>query len=246
MTKPCVLITRAAEDAGKFSRMLEQRGYETFAEPMLTLHPAPGGIMLIEQINVRRTQGIIITSRHGLQALTPHSYLHHIPVFAIGDADTYDAMQRGFAQITIVRDVQALFRAVMTECARDGGALLYVRGKFITHDLSKLFKRQGFNLEELVVYDMRAVEKFSDRLKNRLTKGEIHTATFLSVRTAETFMQIAEAAGLADTLKNINAAVFSDNIAKAAKPEKWRRVAVCAEPNLPSLFAEVDKLMAAD
>ncbi len=244
--KKCVFITRPAEDAGNLSRTFEQRGYETFCEPMLSLRTAPASTMLLEQINVRKTQALIITSRHAMAALQAYSFLHDLQLFAIGDADTYSAMKRNFGRMVVVRDVQALFRSIMTDCSPEGGPLIYIRGSFVTHDLSRMFKRQGFTVEEIVAYDMRALEKFSTRLTTRLEKGELHIATFLSARTAEVFVGLAEAAGFEGKLAAMKAAVFSGNIAKACKPEKWKAIGICEQPNIPSLLAEVDKLAAAD
>lgn len=245
MSAPRILITRPADDAAHLAKLLALRGYDSFIEPLLHFAPIPGSGMLLEHVQAGGLQAVVVTSRHAVYALKNYPTLHELPLYAVGTPSTYDQMPLGFRRITYADNVQQLIRKLMAECTPQDGGILYVRGRHITHHLSKTLQRQGYALEEIIVYAMHAAGALSPELLAALESGALHTATFLSARTAETFMQLLRATPQWPSLSQVNAAAFSDTVAQALAGGHWKHIAVCAKPTVAALLDEVDKLAAA-
>lgn len=238
-----VLVTRPADDAAHFAALLEARGYAALCAPMLHVHPVPQTEEAVAQALEIRPQAIIVTSRYALAAL--RGVPKTLPLLAVGEQTAVQARRLGFTDTMHAPTASVLVDAIAARCQPMHGPLLYVRGRDVAFPLAAALSQHGFTVEEVTVYAMEPTEEISVKLTQALAEHTLHCATFFSARTAGAFTALLRNSPHRSTLAPVDAVGLSEPVGGALAALPWRRIIVSAEPTLPALLAEVDKLAAA-
>ncbi len=218
MSAPRLLITRPEADARRFAEQLEHAGYRHFIEPLLNIAALPW------TPPTERMHGIILTSRHALEALTAHPALYALPRFMVGD---------------YAPDVDSLITKLITHTPPT--PLLYLRGRTITRDITSALAAHGTHVEERIVYTADAASALSLPLCHALQSNHLTAATFFSARTADIFSHLIHVANLQLTLRTLDAFTLSAPIARHLGALPWRSIITSDAPTLSSLRESIDK-----
>ncbi len=220
-----VLITRPREDALPLARELAEIGVDSLIEPLISIDyldvPPP----------LAGVQALLMTSANGVRAFARLGNKRTLPLFAVGDATARTAAERNFENIfSAAGDVAALAELVTAKCDPGGGELLHVAASRVAGDLSGRLAAAGFKYRRAVLYAARKSESLTAAAQDALRAGDLAGVVLYSPRTARTFGELVRAAGLEETLANIEAFCLSAAVADAASGLVWRKLAVARHP----------------
>ncbi len=232
-----LLITRPRDDAEPLARVLRDRGIEPIMEPLLTIEVLPGPPLDLDGV-----QAILVTSANGVRALAARDGRRHLPMFAVGDASARAAAEAGFAKVeSAAGDVDALARLVTRTLKPGGGALVHVAGSTVAGDLSGHLSEAGFACRREVLYRAQKAESLSAATVAALNAGAMHGVVLYSPRTAGTFCQLIDRAGLAESCRDLKAFCLSPAVAAKAEAVAWREILVAARPDQAALLDLIDR-----
>ena len=234
--RPCVLVTRPRPDADALVQALAGRGVDTVAAPLLEIvlqdGPAP---------DLVGVQALLVTSANGVRAFAARSALRIHPLFAVGDATAAAARAAGFRDVKSaggnVGDLAALAIRQLDPMAGD---LLHVAGTDVAGDLAGELAAAGFTLRRAVLYATHAATAMPEAAATALRAGQIDAVLFFSPRTADSFVTLAQDAGLGDACRRVGAICLSDAVATSARSLPWREIAVADAPTQAALLAALD------
>lgn len=239
---PLVLVTRPEPEAHAFAALLAVKGLQSLIAPMLRIIPSEEAPQALAALDAEALQGVIVTSRHSVAALSSASSLHRLPLYAVGESTAALARQAGFESVAFAHDSRALLRLIRRAAWNQaGGAWLYARGHDISFDMKDALEKNGYKVEEVECYRAEAVERFPAALADALRQGGISIASFLSARTAQVFMRLAAAERLENELRAVSCACLSPAVAEAAGGG-WKQTVTASSPTLHSLAESIDKL----
>lgn len=235
-----VLVTRPIKDAKPLVAALEARGHEVLVEPMLTITPVVGAK---DRLDLNNVQALLFTSANGLRAFAGLSDERALPVFTVGDTSATAARSAGFARVTSANgDVADLTRLVIAQVTPEVGLLFHAAASKLAGDLQGGLEAAGFTLRRAVLYDAVPVHEISPRLRRVLVENQLDAATFFSPRTAETFVQLIETAGLEGACVRLSALCLSTTVASSLAALPWDKTLVAARPDQDALLASLDTL----
>jgi len=237
-----LLVTRPRPDAERLAAVLEARGHEAVIEPLLRIEP-------ISSVDIpqRPYQAVLLTSASAVRILAGDPALDRLrglPVLAVGDATADEAAAAGFATVLSAGGaVGDLERLVRRELAPSGGPLLHVSGRVIAGDLAGMLAPDGYEIVRVVAYDALAAEELSQAVREDLAAGRIDGVLLLSPRTARTWANLVEAAGLVAAARRLFHYCLSQAVSEALAPlvdAGAPQVRIADTPDMASLLSLID------
>ena len=242
MTKT-VVITRAKGDETTLTEALQERGLRTIHEALTEIFLNHTVRHELEEAVLREPDAVIATSRHGVRALATLTDLRDAPVLCVGEATCDTALSAGFTRAVLAGGTVDDLLAYLADAYDSDARFLYVSAKHVRHDLEQLLQGYGMQVQRVVAYEAVAAEALSDTLAEQLKRGQIDAATFLSRRSAETFIKLLAKTGSRDALPGLTAFALSETIAEPLRALPWQSVHVAAKPTLASLADCVDNTL---
>jgi uroporphyrinogen-III synthase len=230
-----VLVTRPREEAEALALRLDPLGYEAIIEPMIE-------VRFLDQVAVDAAgaQAVVFTSANGVRALKVarggNSFPRTLPAFAVGGTTAAAARAAGFHEVIEGQGaVEALARLIVARCPPSAGAVVHISGSVVARDLAALLAPSGIRLIRAVLYESVQAKALRPETRARLAAGEIAAALFFSPRTAQTFVNLVEGAGLAASIGSVVAIALSPAVADALRLP-FARVATAARPTTDALL----------
>lgn len=221
-----ILITRPREDAAALAEKLKARGHEVLVEPMLEIRFAQGA-----KVDLTGVQAVLFTSANGVRAFAVAETRRDLPAFCVGDTTAAAARAAGFTQIeSAAGNVEALANLVLQKLKPAGGALLHASASVAAGDLAGLLKRDGFETRRAVLYSAEPATALSPTTAAALKARQVDMVIFFSARTAETFVRLVRAAGLAGSLSKTVALGLSAQVNEAAIGLPWAMMEAARQP----------------
>jgi len=185
-----LLVTRPLPDGERTAGVLRARGHEVLMAPMLRMESLDGAFA------DQPYAGVVMTSANAARAIAGHprrAALASLPAFAVGRHTVEAARAAGFREVRSAdgdrHDLAALLRG-----RADRRPLLYLAGEHRSGSLD------AGDAPVLTVAAYRAVkaERFPAAVANALGAGALEGVLHFSRRTAEAYLDCAQAAGLLD------------------------------------------------
>lgn len=222
-----VLITRPEEDCHAMSTQLQA---PFVCEPMLMIHPLLKTLPLKPSIT-----DLIITSPRIFDIIENIQDYKTKPVWCVGEITAEKAKKKGFESIYVAeRSAQDLLEKIVQESHRDKSFFLHLRGDKVHVDVASALNHVGFHAEQIIVYEAKAVQEFSPRVKTLIKDHLISLIPFYSQRTAEVFVDLVKRtfnqSEIDSLFKNMIALVHSESVAQKTKDLPWKNVVI--SPNL--------------
>jgi uroporphyrinogen-III synthase len=235
MTDKTLLITRPKGDEKIMTDLLHQQGYRVIHEPLTDIFLRHTERLTIEQALLDDPDVVLITSRHGVQALSLLTEMRDMFLLCVGTATTDAASSLGFTRVEIAgKTVQHMIDYIFASYD-PGTRFLYPSGEHVRVELDHVLAAQDMDVRRIAIYEAIAATQLSDTLVEQLRRAQIDGVTFLSQRTAAIFTSLLDKAGVQDTAKNLDAFCMSDGVAAALTPGAWRGVYAADEPVLASM-----------
>ena len=226
------LITRPSEDSTAIAERLEALGIEPVIEPLMTVEP-----MADVEVDLDGVQAILLTSRNGARAITGATDRRDVPVYAVGDSTAELAREAGFETVESAGgDSEALAMLVRERLEPKDGALLHAAGAAVAGDLAGVLAGDGFDVRRQELYATKPVAALSVATSGMLSDGGIDLVLFFSPRTAQTFVDLVNQAGLDKASADMTAVCLSRAVARSVGALQWREVQVAERPNMRAMI----------
>jgi uroporphyrinogen-III synthase len=224
-----LLVTRPGEDAAALIALLEVRGHQPVAAPVMAIRPIPGAT-----VDLKGVQALLVTSRNGVRALTAATDARALPVLAVGAGSAAAARAAGFAAVASAEgDVAALARLVKQRLRPEAGLLLHACGSVQAGDLAGMLAAAGYGLRRAVLYEARPLARLSAEAEAFLRGKTRGGVLFYSPRTVQLFGALAE--GFPLTAQT--AYCLSEAVAETARRLGFGGIAVAARPEQEALLS---------
>lgn len=242
--KKTIAITRPSADKDALTGLLQRRGYSVVREPLTHISLRRGMRDDLARAVSSNPDAVIVTSKHGVQALATLSLWRDPVLICVGAATERTAQALGFHRTFNAGGTAQQIIEHIAYAYDEGARFLYVSAEHTRMDLAKALTRQGMLVERLVLYEAAAAKHFSDIFAARIEQNKLHAVTFLSQRAAQVFMALAEEFKLTNCLGDVHACALSKAVAKPLKKSLWKSVRVAREPTLMALADCVDATVA--
>jgi uroporphyrinogen-III synthase len=226
-----ILITRPEPGASETASRVAAMGLIPIVAPFLEIRRATSGLP-----SPPKVAAVLLASGNAVASL-PDCY-RAIPILAVGGATALRARQTGFANvISADGDAASLAALARARINPSNGALLLACGRGQSLALAADLRASGFRVARRVVYAAEPVPRLPSVARAALTSGQARIVLFFSAETARCFVRLVQTAGLAGTLKSLEAITIGGPVAVALKPEYWARVRVAGKPVQDEMLA---------
>lgn len=235
-----VLLTRPEPESAALAERLKQDGIDSVTAPLLEIVPCDPGPL---PVPIEDVQALLVTSANAAARLPSVTDRRDLRVLCVGEATAEAVRAQGFAAVDsadgAIEELTALALGTLDPKA---GPVLHLAGETVAGDLAGMLRLAGFEAHRLVVYEARPAKALAPRAVAELKRGRLDAVLFFSPRTAETFVRLVNAAGLAEKLGDVAAVAISDKAADACRTLPWRDIIVAASPDLPGMLAALAQM----
>jgi uroporphyrinogen-III synthase len=248
LSNKTIVITRPLGDEGELRDALQENWHHVICEPLTEIILNHTTRFEVAQALTADPDAVIITSSHGVRALSLLSEERDVFLLCVGEKTADIAADLGFARISLAgENVDGLIDYI-TSSYDDDARFLYISGEHISVDLGEVLAVSGMQVQRVVVYEAVAAEMLSDTLVEQLKRGQIDAISFFSKRAVEIFLELAQKSNVQNSLSKIDAFCLSENIAQIAKQAEesiiWRNVYTARKATLASLLNCIDNAYA--
>ncbi|MGL4729824.1 MAG: uroporphyrinogen-III synthase, partial [Bosea sp. (in: a-proteobacteria)] len=227
-----VLVLRPEPDATRTAQKLAKRGWRPIIAPLFVV--ADTG----ESLPHGPFDALVVTSAHGAARLGSADFasLKRLPVFAVGAQTARVAAELGFKEIRIADgDRHSLVELIVASLPPDA-RLLAALGRDRHEDWINDLKRRGHDVALWTAYEAKTVTQLPEAAASAL-KEEAHLAALhFSQRGAETFLALADEAGLGEQARATRNIAMSAEVAASLVAAGVIRLGVAHEPTLPAML----------
>jgi uroporphyrinogen-III synthase len=223
LTRPLLLLTRPAEEAGRTAAAAEAAGFEAISVPLLAIVP------LAFEVPEAAPEAILFTSARAPRLVAARAPgLLAVPAYAVGARTGEEAVEAGFR---LAGTGESDGSAILTSMAHAGiRRVLHAAGEAT----APLHVPPGVQLVRVVVYSANRVPALPAPAQTALADGRVHATLLFSARTARHFRDLVTGAGLDPA--QLRLVALSRAVAEAAG-EGWAAVAVADRPDLAGALA---------
>jgi uroporphyrinogen-III synthase len=226
-----VLVTRPAPDAALSVAAVERLGFRALAAP-------------VQRVRLRRgatlpaAAALLLTSRNAVRAVAGQRRLRGLPAFCVGDATAALAREAGFVRVVSADgDADALADLVAARLDAAGGPLLLPTTEHAGARLCAALRARGFRIHRRVVYRMLRQPGLPAAAHAALAEGRVSHVLFHAAGAAAAFCSLLRTAGLAETVRKVEACALSAAAAKPLGTLPWRKTSWPARPNEAAMLA---------
>jgi uroporphyrinogen-III synthase len=223
LSRPLLLLTRPAEEAGRTAEAAEAAGFSTLVAPLLEIvalpFVVPAGDFDSLLFTSARAPALVSAAAPALRALPSH---------AVGARTAEEAVACGF-RLGLVGETDG--SAILAEMAAAGARrVLHLAGEAT----APLDVPAGLELLRVPVYAAQRVAALPDAALAALRTGDVFATLLFSARTARHFRRLVEEAGL--DMGSLRIVALSAAVAEGAGAG-WEAVAVAGRPDLAGTLA---------
>ena len=202
-----VLVTRAREQAGTFTKLIEERGGLSVEIPLISFDPRNE---LLETVLLEQFSWVLFTSANGVRFFFQQTVLPpHVKVGAVG-SKTAKALKKHGVQIDLLPQdfmAEGLVESI-SHYANPGEKILLPRGNLGREELPGQLSDLGFDVTDLPIYETVIPKDSGAALKKVMKDHAVDVITFTSSSTVHHFIQLLQAENLKDELKGITIVVI--------------------------------------
>ncbi|MBV1837883.1 uroporphyrinogen-III synthase [Acetobacter estunensis] len=225
--KPGVLIVRPEPGLSETMEAVRTLGWEPFAASSLHIEPR----FVPQQPGVAAA---LVTSSQSLPALE-QAVAHDLPIFAVGDATSRRARERGFTHVESAggdaSDLAALVRARLTP---ESGTLLLLSGKGHGATLAAELRKNGFRIRRRVAYASRPLRALPPSVLRAWQQREISLVLSFSAGSARTLCRALRGANC--VMRNMPAIAISAATARVLEHNGFHPIRTAAHPDAANML----------
>lgn len=228
---PVVLVTRPAPDAALSLAALARLGHAGLAAPVQRVHLRRDAVL-------PPASALLLTSRNAVRAIAGQRQLHALPAFCVGDATAALAREAGFTRaVSADGDAAALAELVAARVDPAAGPLLLPTTQRAGNRLAQALRGHGFRVQRRVVYRLSRLGALPAAARAALVGGRVSHVLFHAAGAAAAFCSLLQGAGLAETVRSVEACALSAAAAEPLGTLPWRKTSWPARPNEAAMLA---------
>jgi uroporphyrinogen-III synthase len=233
-----VLVLRPEPDASRTAAKLAAQGFEPIIAPLFVVADAgeapPSGPF----------DAALVTSAHGAERLREGAALA-LPVFAIGAQTARVAAEAGFSEIHIADGDRHSLVELVAGALPEGASLIAALGRDRHEDWIGELTRRGYRVAIWTAYEAKAVATLPAAARAVLESdgpvlGGLSILHF-SQRGADTFLNLADAAGLGNEARAARHVAISAEVAATLVAAGAGDVAIAQEPTQGAVLASLSQ-----
>jgi uroporphyrinogen-III synthase len=213
--------------------MLRARGHDVLMAPLLYIE------VLAVELGAAAWGAVAITSVNAVRALERHPRLPELaglPLFVVGRRTAEVARTAGFGNVMSADGNESdLARLIAARVAPDDAPLLYLAGEDRAGDLAVDLAAHGLRVQVAVVYRAAKAERFALAAEAALAAGEIDGVLHYSRRSAQAYIDCAQAAEMLDRALQPCHCCLSAQVAKPLLAAGAADIRVAARPDEAAL-----------
>lgn len=246
-----ILVTRAAQQAGKLSNGLRDLGATPVEVPVLEIAP-PASYESLDKtlLEIARYDWIIFTSANTVSALKtrgdaiglPPELLSTAKVAAVGTATASAAREAGW-RVTLIPDsyvAEGLAASLRNECVQ-GKRILLARAEVARDVIPDALRAAGAVLDVVDAYRNVIPESAPGQLRRALAEG-LNAATFTSSSSVTHLADVARKANVGFPFPGVPAVSIGRVTSGTLRAAGWEPAAEADPHDIPGLIAAVEKL----
>jgi uroporphyrinogen III methyltransferase / synthase len=243
-----VLVPRAREQAGVFSRLLRERGAEPLEVPTIAIRPLESTADLDQAVG-RLAAGaydwVVLTSVNGVASVRARAEalghgaaaLSRARVAVIGPAT--EAALRALGVRADLVPSSATSAALGEAFPPGSGRVLLARADIATPELGRVLRAKGYRADDVAAYRTVPLRRLDEDARQRLDGGEVDWVAFTASSTVQGF---ARAYGAPPP--RVRVAAIGPVTAAAARSAGMRVDATAREHTIPGLVAAIERAAA--
>jgi uroporphyrinogen III methyltransferase/synthase len=197
LNEKTIVITRAAEQAPEFARLLEDQGAEVLSFPVIQILPPKDWRPLDRALRrITRYDWVLFTSANGVKGFFDRlqslggdiSNLKGVRLGAIGPKTSFSLTQLGLRVDVFPKEYRAEALAEVIGEVR-GCRVLLARAQGARDVLPKSLTQKGAAVTVVSVYRIVKTRRAVGEVKKRLLGTQVDVVTFTSSSTVDGFMQ---------------------------------------------------------
>jgi uroporphyrinogen-III synthase len=237
-----VLVLRPEPDAGRTAGKLAEQGFAPIIAPLFAVADAD------EAPPAGPFDAALVTSAHGAERLGAGASLA-LPVFAIGAQTARVAAEAGFSEIHIADGDRHSLVELVAGTLPAGASLIAALGRDRHEDWIGELTRRGYRIVIWTAYEAGALSALPEAAREAL-EGEGHgpgglssglAILHFSQRGAETFLGLADAAGLGAEARAARHVAISAEVAATLVAAGAGDVAIAREPTQGAVLAALSQ-----
>jgi uroporphyrinogen-III synthase len=226
-----VLVTRPQPDADATLAALAAQGCTAIATPVQRAVALP-------HPPLPPASALLLTSRNAVRAIAGMSQIRVLPTFCVGDSTAALARAAGFGDVaSAAGDAAGLARLVAARCDPRDGPLLLPTARGAGQPLAAALRAAGFRVHRRSVYRMTRLSRLPEPAQDALMSGKVGWVLFHASGAAEAFVHMLRTAGLAESVRAVEAVAISAAAAKPLGTLPWRKTSWPAQPTEAAMLA---------
>lgn len=194
-----VLVTRSVNQAGEFSKRIEELGGEPYEFPTIKISEADNSGLDKAIMRVNQYNWIIFTSVNGVQSFFKRLFklgkdvrvLQNASLCAIGPKTKQALEEKGLIADYVPDEYRAeAIIAGLEHKIKRGDKLLLPRSNNARKILPDTLKEMGAQVDDVVAYKTKKSDANADLLRQMLLNNEIQIITFTSSSTVQNFVEL--------------------------------------------------------
>lgn len=242
----CVLVTRAAHQAGKLSDALRAIGAEPVEVPVLEIQPLSGPLEKVLR-GIEDYDWLILTSANTVKAIAWGSVLDRIrglQVACVGAA-TAEAARHAGLPVTVVPENYVAESLVEILAARASGKRVLLARAAVARDvIPDALRAAGAQVDVVDAYRNAMPEAAPEMLRAALATG-VDAATFTSSSSVTHLAEAARAAGIAFPFAGVKAISIGPITSATLRELGWGPAAEAKVSDIRGLVEAVAKILSA-
>ena len=227
-----ILVTRSGTEGAALLSLLNENGWESLHEPLLTINMRED-----LDIGINDVQAFLATSSNGVEALCNYKPDLRIPLYAVGNATASTARELGFKQVhSADGNVDALAKLAIDSLDPEKGPIYHAAGSVQAGNLKETLEKAGFECRREILYETKPIKSFSPETIAAIKGGGINTVLLYSPRTAETFVNLLRKSRLVRAAKQLTVICLSPAVAAKIMDINWLELRVAKLPTQESLL----------
>lgn len=240
MADKTLLVTRPQGDERAIIELMHQRGYRAVHEPLTRIVLDHTQQLPLAQALMNDPDALILTSRHGANALAMLTELRDLFVWCVGDATAQVALSHGFERVNAGGGTVQKLVETLLQCYDGEARFLYISGEHVRIDLPDALATYGMEVERLVAYSAESTSELSETLTEQLRRNYIDGVTLMSPRAAQIWQALLAKAGVMEAAMHCTHFCLSQTVAENLDKLKAASVVTAEEPTLASLMKCID------
>jgi uroporphyrinogen-III synthase len=224
-----ILLTRPIDDSARTVTALEKLGHEVLVAPLFEVKP-------LQHQLPQKPDLLLATSANALRACKPEKFSAwlDLPFFAVGDATANTAHAYGFGNVTSAGANSIALATLIRSTASRGSRIVQLAGK-PRSDAAIQALGSDYKLSTIETYETMACGHLPEVISDALKKKTIDAVMHFSPRAATTFIDLVEAADLAEIAVDLRHICISS----AARDSRLNVVTIATHPTFDAMLEAI-------